>query len=45
MLLDVIIVKLKISTNKCICEEVGKFDKICIVESLADMWVIESEYI
>ena len=33
---------LKISTNKCICEEVGKFDKICIVESLADMWVIES---
>ena len=25
---------LKISTNKCICEEVGKFDKIYIVEKL-----------
>tara|TARA_B100000963_G_C22561090_1_gene641383 strand:+ start:252 stop:851 length:600 start_codon:yes stop_codon:yes gene_type:complete len=33
---------LKISSNKCICEETGKFDKICVVESLADMWVIES---
>ncbi len=34
---------LKIAQNKCICEENNKnYDKICVVENLADMWVIES---
>ena len=34
---------LKIAQNKCICEDKSKnYDKICIVENLADMWVIES---
>ena len=33
---------LKIIDRVCICEEVSKFDKICVVENLADMWVIES---
>ena len=33
---------LKIMDKKCICETDKKFDKICIVENLADMWVIES---
>ena len=34
---------LKIMQNKCICENNNKnFDKICVVENLADMWVIES---
>ena len=34
---------LKINQNKCICEENNKnYDKICVVENLADMWVIES---
>ena len=26
----------------CICESNNEFDKICVVENLADMWVIES---
>ncbi len=34
---------LKLQQNKCICElEKNNYDKICIVENLADMWVIES---
>ncbi len=34
---------LKINQNKCICEQDKKnYDKICIVENLADMWVIDS---
>ena len=33
---------LKIIDNPCICEGESKFDKICIVENLADMWVIDS---
>jgi len=37
---------LKIAQNKCICEENNKnYDKICVVENLADMWVIESSNI
>ena len=34
---------LKIAQNKCICEANNKnYDKICVVENLADMWVIDS---
>jgi recombination protein RecR len=33
---------LKIVDKICICEGDNKFDKICVVENLADMWVIES---
>jgi len=33
---------LKIIDRICICEGDNKFDKICVVENLADMWVIES---
>ena len=33
---------LKIIDKACICEGQSKFDKICVVENLADMWVIES---
>ena len=33
---------LKIIDKPCICETDNKFDKICVVENLADMWVIES---
>ena len=33
---------LNVIENKCICETSHEFDKICVVESLADMWVIES---
>ncbi len=33
---------LKIMNKTCVCEEKNKFDKICVVENLADMWVIES---
>ena len=33
---------LKIIDKSCICEGQSKFDKICVVENLADMWVIES---
>ncbi len=34
---------LKLMQNKCICENNNRnFDKICVVENLADMWVIES---
>ena len=37
---------LKIATSKCMCEKNDKnYDKICIVENLADMWVIESSNI
>lgn len=32
---------LKSSNLKCVCEN-GKYDKICVVENIADMWVIES---
>jgi len=33
---------LKIMDKICVCESKNKFDKICVVENLADMWVIES---
>ena len=34
---------LKIVKDKCICESTtNNYDKICVVENLADMWVIES---
>ena len=33
---------LNVIENKCICETSHEFDKICVVESLADMWVIDS---
>jgi recombination protein RecR len=33
---------LKILNKECVCESDIKFDKICVVENLADMWVIES---
>ena len=34
---------LKIINQKCICEtENSNYDKICVVENLSDMWVIES---
>ena len=34
---------LKVINNKCICENnIKNYDKICVVENLADMWVIES---
>ena len=33
---------LKIVEKQCICEGKNLFDKICVVENLADMWVIES---
>ena len=33
---------LKIMNKACICETETTFDKICVVENLADMWVIES---
>jgi len=34
---------LKIVNQKCICEtENSSYDKICVVENLSDMWVIES---
>ena len=33
---------LKIIDNTCVCEGVNNFDQICVVENLADMWVIES---
>ena len=33
---------LKITEKICICEQAAKFDKICVVENLADMWVIQS---
>ena len=28
--------------NICICSSDNSYDKICVVENLADMWVIES---
>ena len=33
---------LKIIDRICICESKNQFEKICVVENLADMWVIES---
>ena len=33
---------LKVISNVCLCAEENNFDKICVVENLADMWVIES---
>jgi recombination protein RecR len=33
---------LKILDKICICESSNQYDKICVVENLADMWVIES---
>ena len=37
---------LKLINSQCICEKSGNgYDKICVVENLADMWVIESSNI
>tara|TARA_A100001011_G_scaffold382323_1_gene451908 strand:+ start:1300 stop:1905 length:606 start_codon:yes stop_codon:yes gene_type:complete len=36
---------LKVIDQQCTCEQENKFDKICVVENLADMWVIESSNI
>jgi len=37
---------LKATNDKCICEKnSNSYDKICVVENLADMWVIESSNI
>ena len=33
---------LKIIDRICICSSDNSYDKICVVENLADMWVIES---
>ena len=33
---------LKIVDKNCICSKDNFYDKICVVENLADMWVIES---
>ncbi len=33
---------LKIIDKTCLCETDSNYDKICIVENLADMWVIDS---
>ena len=33
---------LKIIEQPCICNSEKSFDKICVVENLADMWVIDS---
>ena len=33
---------LKIIDKACLCETDTNYDKICIVENLADMWVIDS---
>ena len=33
---------LKIIDKTCLCETDTNYDKICIVENLADMWVIDS---
>ena len=36
---------LKIIDQSCICEGNKIYDKICVVENLADMWAIESSNI
>ena len=36
---------LKIVDQACVCEGKNTFDKICVVENLADMWAIESSSI
>tara|TARA_A100001011_G_C14239535_1_gene812599 strand:+ start:826 stop:1431 length:606 start_codon:yes stop_codon:yes gene_type:complete len=36
---------LKIIDKTCVCEKENTYDKICVVENLADMWVIESSNI
>ena len=36
---------LKIIDQACVCERENTFDKICVVENLADMWAIESSNI
>jgi recombination protein RecR len=36
---------LKIIDQICVCEGENTFDKICVVENLADMWAIESSNI
>ena len=33
---------LKIINKNCICNTDNSYDKICVVENLADMWVIDS---
>ena len=33
---------LKVIDTLCVCEDGSKFDTICVVENLADKWVIES---
>ena len=36
---------LKLMDKICICDSGVQYDKICVVENLADMWVIESSNI
>jgi recombination protein RecR len=36
---------LKIMDKDCVCEGSNKYEKICVVENLADMWFIDSENI
>ncbi|MEK9918058.1 MAG: recombination mediator RecR [Pelagibacteraceae bacterium] len=36
---------LKVVDQVCVCEEENKFEKICVVENLADMWAIEASNI
>ena len=36
---------LKIIEQVCVCEGMNTYDKICVVENLADMWAIESSNI
>jgi recombination protein RecR len=36
---------LKIIDQNCVCDRENTFDKICVVENLADMWAIESSNI
>ena len=36
---------LKIIDQTCVCEGKNTYDKICVVENLADMWAIESSNI
>ena len=37
--------EVKFIDKNCLCETNTNYDKICVVENLADMWVIESENI
>ena len=36
---------IKVIDKICVCEKENSYDKICVVENLADMWVIEASNI